>query len=159
MLPSRAASSQHTFRPRFIQLLSAVRLSVESVAQPLWWKSSHVQCRYLHITAPARSDDQAQNALIATDVIMANNPLEQTPVSRILDLEGVFSPADLEELNEELALLQQAHGVQCVITTVPSAGPMPPKTFATHLFNTWGIGSPLFNDGLLIILSTKERWW
>ncbi len=90
---------------------------------------------------------------------MSNNPLEQNPIAHVLDLEQLFSASDLEELNEELALLQQAHGVQCVVATVPSAGPMPPKTLATHVFNTWGIGSPLFNNGLLILLSTKERWW
>ena len=115
-------------------------------------------CRYVHASSTSFRPE-TQSALAATDAIFSSNPLEFKPSANILDLEGLFTASELEELNEELALLQQAHGVQCVVATVPTAGPMPPKTMATHIFNAWGIGSPLFNDGLLILLSTKERWW
>jgi len=115
-------------------------------------------CRYVCSSIAAQSPS-SMHAAAAADAIFSNNPLEFSPSSRILDMEQLFSQSDLEELTEELALLQQAHGVQCVVATVPSAGAMPPKTLATHVFNTWGIGSPLFNNGLLILLSTKERWW
>lgn len=113
-------------------------------------------CRYMSSQAASTT---AGNAAASADAIFSNNPLELSPSRHILDLEQLFTASELEELTEELALLQQAHGVQCVVATVPSAGAMPPKTLATHVFNTWGIGSPLFNDGLLIVLSTRERWW
>ncbi len=49
--------------------------------------------------------------------------------------------------------LQKEQGIELAIVTVPQTSPLDPKTYATQLFNEWGIGGPE-DSGILILLST-----
>ncbi|CAE7632554.1 ygcG, partial [Symbiodinium sp. KB8] len=83
-----------------------------------------------------------------------SSPLRATPPRNVLDAEGILSPAIVQELQHDLELMQRQHGVQAVVVTVPGSTTTTPKAHATRIFQKWGIGSPLFHDGLLIMLSS-----
>jgi len=69
---------------------------------------------------------------------------EQIPTESEAELEAV-----LDKLHADL-------GVEVAVVTVQSV-PGVPKTFATELFERWGIGNRDRNDGLLILLAMESR--
>lgn len=50
-------------------------------------------------------------------------------------------------------------GVQIVVVTVNSIGEYDMNSFATTLFNTWGIGQKGADNGLLIVVAPTLRQW
>jgi uncharacterized protein len=71
-------------------------------------------------------------------------------------------PADIEEkIAAQLSALRAETGVEMTLLTLESKSPYAPtqslEDFSTGLFDNWGIGDRNTNDGVLILVLTKDR--
>lgn len=78
------------------------------------------------------------------------------------DYAGVLALDEEAQLRSLLSGLERDSGVEATLLTVTSihdyeTGDDSLESFATHLFNAWGIGSAETNDGLLILLAVEDR--
>jgi uncharacterized protein len=82
-----------------------------------------------------------------------------TPVSDYAELLSVDDAADIWML---LADLERETGIEAVVVTIDSiddydTGDETVESFATNLFNAWGIGDKERNDGVLILVAVKDQ--
>lgn len=79
----------------------------------------------------------------------------------VSDLAEVLPAPEEEALRSQLRGLRAETGVEMTVLTIASRGDYDPspslETFATGLFNGWGIGDPARNDGILVLVATKDR--
>ena len=55
--------------------------------------------------------------------------------------------------------LETKTGAQATVVVIDSLKDVPIETYATGIFREWGIGQKDKNNGMLILLSVKERQW
>ncbi|MCB2359580.1 TPM domain-containing protein [Clostridium estertheticum] len=55
--------------------------------------------------------------------------------------------------------LESKTGAQATVVVIDSLKDVPIETYATGIFREWGIGQKGKNNGLLILLSVKEKQW
>ncbi|MCB2341817.1 TPM domain-containing protein [Clostridium estertheticum] len=55
--------------------------------------------------------------------------------------------------------LEAKTGAQAIVVVIDSLKDVPIETYATGIFREWGIGQKGKNNGLLILLSVKEKQW
>lgn len=85
------------------------------------------------------------------------NP-QTTNSSWVTDMANILSDDAETELNQLISNLEQTNGAEIAIVTVPETAPADsPKTFATQLFNHWGIGKVESNNGILFLISTGDN--
>lgn len=102
-------------------------------------------------------------------MILPIDPLWAIPISDIpnprklnatwvSDVANILS-AEIEfRLNQRISQLESRNGSELAVVTVPDTIPLPsPKAYATELFNTWGIGKRGIDNGVLLLISVKER--
>lgn len=77
--------------------------------------------------------------------------------SWVVDLAEVLDPGETASLDARLQALHDDLTVEIAVVTVPTAGSLPPKAFATTLFNRWGIGRAGVDNGLLVLLVLDVR--
>jgi uncharacterized protein len=80
----------------------------------------------------------------------------------INDYAKVISAEDAGNIRQVLSDLKSSKGVELVVVTVNSiddydTGDTTIESFATHLFNTWGIGDAQRNDGLMLLVAIKDH--
>ncbi|MFZ5669589.1 MAG: TPM domain-containing protein [Pseudomonadota bacterium] len=75
----------------------------------------------------------------------------------MIDEAQILSPATEAALTEELADLEGTTGRQMVIATLHSLQGAPIEEYGYQLGRVWGVGSADRDDGLLLIVATKER--
>lgn len=80
----------------------------------------------------------------------------------INDYGQILEVDDAMLLRSSLSQFQAQSGVQVVVVTINSVsdyrtGDRTIESFATNLFNTWGIGNRTRNDGILILVATGDR--
>lgn len=75
----------------------------------------------------------------------------------ISDMANAIDPQVESALNTRLASLKAVTGHEVMVVTVDDVNTDSPKSFATSLFNHWGIGSRERNDGLLVLLVVGQR--
>ena len=93
-------------------------------------------------------------ALTIEDVI---NP-QQSYGGWVTDMAYILSDATEIELNQTIEQLESRNGVEIAVVTVPETSPEPStKSFATKLFNYWGIGKTKENNGILFLISVSEH--
>ncbi|MBE9102648.1 TPM domain-containing protein [Vacuolonema iberomarrocanum] len=78
------------------------------------------------------------------------------------DYAEVLDANDAATLRSLLGAFQTETGVQAVVLTVNSVqdygtGDPTIESFATNLFNTWGIGDSTRNDGILLLVAVGDR--
>lgn len=78
------------------------------------------------------------------------------------DFAGVLSPAEEQRLRGPLERLRSGHGIEAVVVTVPSyrtygTGDASIESFATGLFNAWGVGHRDRDDGAMVVLAVEDR--
>jgi len=73
------------------------------------------------------------------------------------DYSNVLSDEVKEYINDKGKQLEEKNGAQIVVVTIPSLEGDSLETFANDLFNYVGIGNKEQNNGLLILLVTKDR--
>lgn len=85
------------------------------------------------------------------------NP-RQTYGGWVTDMASILSDETENYLNKKINLLESENGAEIAIVTVPETSPEPsPKSFATKLFNYWGIGKAGKNNGILFLVSVGDR--
>src|SRR5262245_43580591 len=78
------------------------------------------------------------------------------------DFAKLLTAKDAITIRTALAKLRDGAGVQAVVVTIRSihgygTGDQTIESFATNLFNRWGIGDRVRNDGVLILVAVKDR--
>jgi uncharacterized protein len=77
------------------------------------------------------------------------------------DLAEVLEPPEASRLRDALSRLQAGKGIQMTVLTIPIRSGYGDsasiESFATGLFNAWGIGRAQFNDGILVLVATEDR--
>lgn len=78
------------------------------------------------------------------------------------DFAGVIHSVDQEILQQKLAELDRMRGIEGTVVTINSVSDYPTgdaniENFATHLFNTWGVGRSNTNNGFLVIIAVRDR--
>lgn len=122
----------------------------------------------LGLLAPdfALGSANVQSALTQTDnnlvLAQARTGYPQRQDALINDYGAVLLPADAARLRSLLEQARTTAGIEIVVVTVPSikvyeTGDVAIESFATHLFNTWGIGDTQRNDGVLVLFSAGDR--
>lgn len=81
--------------------------------------------------------------------------------SYINDYAGIISEHDQASIREQLQSIRKDHGVEITVLTIDSRKTYDNSTsiesFATGLFNSWGIGDAQRNDGILILIARNDR--
>jgi len=78
------------------------------------------------------------------------------------DYAGVLNSADSEQIRKMFKDLEYQTGIEATVVTINSIGSYGTgdttiESFATNLFNTWGVGKKKENNGVLILVSVKDR--
>ena len=68
----------------------------------------------------------------------------------------VLSPATRAELNRLAERVRAATNAEVAVVTLPNVLGEP-KPFATRLFNYWGVGDPVLNNGVLVLIVPGQR--
>lgn len=68
--------------------------------------------------------------------------------------DGIISPDDVARINRMLGALEDSLGIEVAVVAVNSIRDADPRSFATDLFNHWGLGKKGKDNGLLIQLVT-----
>src|SRR3990167_6177853 len=78
------------------------------------------------------------------------------------DYAYVLNAPDAEQIRKMLKDLEYQTGIEAVVVTIPSVNSYQTaddslESFATNLFNTWGVGHKRANNGVLILVSIEDR--
>src|SRR5262249_5063842 len=78
------------------------------------------------------------------------------------DFAKILTAENITSIRTVLSKLNNDTGIEVMVVTVPSihsykTGDQTIESFATGLFNTWGIGNGQRNDGILILVAVKDR--
>ena len=93
----------------------------------------------------------------ALTVEEVTNP-RKTNDAWVTDMANILSDRTEAELNRLIGNLEAKNGTEIAVVTVPETAPADsPKTFATELFNYWGIGKAESDNGILFLVSTGDR--
>lgn len=91
-------------------------------------------------------------------------PIEQIPTLNpqgglwVSDRANILSQASITQISGDIAKLEAETGAEIAVVTVPDTLPYPtPKAYATALFNRWKIGKKSLDNGVLILVSLKDR--
>lgn len=94
--------------------------------------------------------------------VLAQNGYPQPSDLFVNDYAELLAPEDEAEIRALFSDLKRDSGIEAVVVTIGSIHDYdtPDETiesFATHLFNTWGIGGRERNDGVLILVARQDR--
>jgi uncharacterized protein len=91
-------------------------------------------------------------------------PIEQIPTLNpqaglwVSDRANLLSQAGITQISDDIAKLEAETGAEIAVVTVPDTLPYPtPKAYATALFNRWKIGKKSQDNGVLVLVSLKDR--
>ena len=95
--------------------------------------------------------------VFALSIDQVPNP-RQTNGGWVTDMADLLSQPTETQLNKMISELEAQNGSEIAIVTVPGTAPsQSPKAFATKLFNTWGIGKKEKDNGVLFLISKRDR--
>ncbi len=75
----------------------------------------------------------------------------------VSDPEGILSPTAVKELDGKLGGIWRATSAEPVVVVIDRADTDDLDTYATELFESWGIGKKDKDNGLLILISLDQR--
>ncbi|MBX2874441.1 MAG: TPM domain-containing protein [Saprospiraceae bacterium] len=75
----------------------------------------------------------------------------------VSDPTNIISFEARQTLNQIISQLEGNSTAQMAVVVLPSIGQQVPKSFATELFNTWGIGQASVDNGLLLLVVMDQR--
>ncbi|PPS45759.1 YgcG family protein [Chroococcidiopsis sp. TS-821] len=76
----------------------------------------------------------------------------------VTDMAGILNDETEAQINQMISELEVEKGTEMAVVTVPETSPATsPKTFATELFNYWGIGKQGQDNGVLFLISVGDR--
>src|SRR4051794_35522876 len=91
-------------------------------------------------------------ATVAGATTVADVPNPRPGGGWVSDVAGALDPDQERALNDELSALDRDLGVEVAVVTVDSVDGETPKSFATPLFQRWGIGKAGADNGVLVLL-------
>ena len=97
--------------------------------------------------------------IFATTTSVPHYPV---PINKyISDYVGTLQQNDTLSLASKLSDFEHRTGVECTVVIIDSVNNYAPtaslESFATNLFNTWGIGDRNKNNGILLLVSLQDR--
>src|SRR5581483_5381968 len=87
----------------------------------------------------------------------AAEPTFPALTGRVVDDADLLSPADEQELTDELKALEDKSSDQVVVVTLPSLQGYAIEDYGYRLGRHWGIGTAKLNNGVLLIVAPNER--
>lgn len=77
--------------------------------------------------------------------------------NHVSDPDHILGRSDIAAINRQLNLLEDSLSIEVAVVALPSIGDADARTFATDLFNRWGLGKKGEDNGLLILFVTDQR--
>ncbi|MCL4298448.1 MAG: TPM domain-containing protein [Anaerolineae bacterium] len=102
------------------------------------------------------------NLWLGVSLVTAQSGYPQPTNTYVNDFARLLTPTDTTLITQLLTDLKAKNDIEATIVTLNSVHDYPTgdetiETFATHLFNTWGIGDKANHKGILILVSTQDR--
>jgi uncharacterized protein len=88
---------------------------------------------------------------------LAAEPTFPQLTGRVVDDAQLLSPADEEELTQELKALEDKSSDQLVVVTLPSLQGYAIEDYGYQLGRHWGIGTAKLSNGVLLIVAPNEH--
>ena len=79
------------------------------------------------------------------------------PAGWVVDLTGTLPIDTVTELNRLGGEVKTRTGAELAVVVIPTTGGADPHGFATHLFNTWGIGERDKDNGVLVFTALDDH--
>ncbi len=79
------------------------------------------------------------------------------PQGFVSDFARILSAVDIQTMNSQLQALQNSSSAQVAVVTIQALGNETIETYATKLFQEWGIGQKGKDNGLLILVAPNDR--
>lgn len=79
------------------------------------------------------------------------------PTGVVNDFAGLLDDATRAELAARLRVVEQATTAEIALATVTSLQGMSVEEYATRLFEAWGIGQRVADNGVLVVVAPNER--
>ncbi len=100
--------------------------------------------------------------IVAVPIARAQGGYPSRTDAYINDYAEIVSAEDAVNIRKALSDLKTGKGIEMVVLTINSihdygTGDTTIESFATHVFNTWGIGDRQRNDGVLLLVAVKDR--
>lgn len=100
--------------------------------------------------------------LLSGGIANAQGGYPQPTDNYVNDYAGVLTANDAQNIHTMLAQLEDELSVEATVVTIGSiqdydTDDQTIESFATHLFNTWGIGNRVENNGVLILVAINDR--
>ena len=77
--------------------------------------------------------------------------------ARVTDLTNTLTSDQTQQLESELAALEQRKGAQVVVLMLPTTQPETIEQYATRVFDQWKIGRKHVDDGVLIVVAKDDH--
>jgi uncharacterized protein len=77
--------------------------------------------------------------------------------ARVTDLTGTLTAQQTQQLESQLAALEQRKGAQVVVLMLPSTQPEDIVDYATRVFDQWKIGRKNVDDGVLVVVAKDDH--
>jgi len=77
--------------------------------------------------------------------------------ARVTDLTGTLSAQQTQQLEAQLAALEQRKGAQIVVLMLPTTQPEDIADYATRVFDQWKIGRKNVDDGVLLVVAKDDH--
>jgi uncharacterized protein len=99
---------------------------------------------------------------LTSQAVHAQGHYPQRTDRYVNDYAHLLTSADAASLQEICSNLLRTKGIELVVVSIGSTNDYDTsdqaiEPFATHLFNTWGIGDRQRNDGVLLLVAAKDR--
>jgi uncharacterized membrane protein YgcG len=94
--------------------------------------------------------------------VSANAAYPNFTDTRLNDFANVVRPEHAVAIRTELTQLRDNTGMEAVVVTINSisdygTGDATIESFATNLFNSWGVGNAERNDGAMLLVAVRDR--
>lgn len=101
-------------------------------------------------------------AFLSTTIARGEGGYPEPSDDYVNDYAQVLNAPDAEKIRNMFKDLEYQTGIEAVVVTIPSINAYQTEdtsieSFATNLFNTWGIGHKRANNGVLILVSVEDR--
>ena len=95
-------------------------------------------------------------------MVSANAAYPSFTDTRLNDFANVVRPEHAVAIRTELNQFRDTTGIEAVVVTINSVsdygtGDATIESFATNLFNSWGVGNAERNDGAMLLVAVRDR--
>lgn len=94
-------------------------------------------------------------ALLLPLAALAQVPERPVPPRLVNDLAGLFTPAQLQELEDTLVRFDRETSTQVAVVTLPDLHGYDPAEMAFRIGESWGVGQQGKNNGIVILVKPK----